>query len=192
MLPFYKSLDIPNLAAISEQIDRALPELVTGKFNLKEVYSFNLIDVESLKKLSPALTQWLTDVELNNHLLYAGLPWTAPSSKGSIHSDGKCIEAINLPIYNCDQGWMIWYDAEQMGGVNHMPSGNSTKNQLAEYVPYKHSGATELARISSSQAAWVNTQIPHQGINLSNRPRIILTLRFDVPINLEKLISFNV
>lgn len=189
MIPYYQPINVPNLSVISKQIDRALPDLVTGKFTLKEVYSINLIEIHLLKKFAPALNDWLFSIGLDQHLSYAALPWAAPHSKGPIHSDGKCIEAINLPVYNCEQGEMIWFDAEKMGDITAVPSNNSAKSQIAEFIPYKHNGAKELARVSSQIPAWVNTKIPHRGINFSDRPRIIITLRFDCPIDLKKILA---
>jgi hypothetical protein len=186
MHPYYKIISIPELAKISHEIDGALPQLITGAVDLKQVYSFNIIDTSRLLQLSPALTSWLDSVGLTSHLKYAGLPCTAPHSSGSIHTDGKCVEAINLPVYNCDQGYSIWYQASCIGTITESTSGKST-NQQAEYVPYSHADAVELSRVSNQHPIWFNTSIPHRGVNLSNRPRIILTLRFDCPIPIDTL-----
>lgn len=201
MLPYYKILTIPNLEQISHELDQALPELVTGRFDLKAVYSFNLVDVAQLLELAPALAAWLTAVGLKNNLLYAGFPWAAPSSMGVIHIDGKCSEAINFPVYNCERGYSVWYRANQAGSWAEAESGKSTNSldQRAEYVPYAlprqrlhltqimTADSPELARVSTQHPIWFNTHIPHRGINFSDRPRIILTMRFDCPINLDTL-----
>lgn len=186
MTQYYKIIKIPDLDQISQEVDAALGQLITGAANLKAVYTFNIVNTVRLLELVPSLTRWLDTVGLKNNLLYAGLPCTAPHSNGSIHTDGKCTEAINLPVYNCEDGYSVWYNAEQMGSIAESASGKSS-NQAAEYIPYMHAGAVELARVSNTHPIWFNTAVPHRGINTSNRPRIILTLRFDCPINVDTL-----
>jgi hypothetical protein len=186
MTQYYKIINIPELDKISHEVDVALGQLVTGAPDLKEVYTFNIINTTQLLDLAPSLAKWLDAVGLRYNLLYAGLPCTAPHSNGSIHTDGKCTESINLPVYNCNDGYSVWYDAIQIGGIAESTSGKST-NQAAEYVPYSHAGAVELARISNKHPIWFNTAVPHRGVNFSGRPRIILTLRFNCPINIDTL-----
>ena len=199
MLPYYKIITIPDLAQITQEVDRALPNLVTGKFNLKDVYSVSIVDTTHLLELAPTLAAWLDTIGLKNNLLYAGFPCAAPFSIGPIHSDGKCVESINLPVYNCERGYSVWYRANQIGKITTARSGNSTKDQRAEYVPYAlprqrlhltqimTADGPELARVSNQHPVWYNTQIPHRGINFSDQPRIILTMRFDCPINIDAL-----
>lgn len=186
MTQYYKIINVPGVDQISQEVDAALGQLVTGPANLKAVYTFNIVNPSELLKLAPSLSAWLDTIGLKNNLLYAGLPCTAPYSNGRIHTDGKCVEAINLPVYNCEEGYSAWYDAEQMGNITESVSGKST-NQLAEYVPYLHQGATELDRVSNKYPIWFNTAVPHRGLNPSNRPRIILTLRFNCPIDVDTL-----
>lgn len=186
MTQYYKIINVPDIDKISQEVDAGLNQLVTGAADLKAVYTFNIINTTRLLELAPSLAAWLDTVGLKNNLLYAGLPCTAPHSNGSIHTDGKCVEAINFPVYNCNDGHSVWYDAEQMGNIAESTSGKSA-NQSAQYVPYLHAGAVELARVSNRYPIWFNTSIPHRGINNSSRPRIILTLRFDCSINLDTL-----
>lgn len=201
MQPYYKIITVPDLEQITQELDQALPELVTGKFDIKAVYSFNIVDPKRLLELAPALAAWLDTIGLKNNLLYAGFPWAAPSSIGAIHNDGKCSEAINLPVYNCKKGYSVWYRADRAGGWSESESGKSTHSpeQLAEYVPYAlprqrlhltqimTANGPELARVSNLHPIWFNTHIPHCGINFSDQPRIILTMRFDCPINVDAL-----
>jgi hypothetical protein len=186
MTQYYKIIDVSNLSKISYEVDSALGQLVTGATDLKSVYTFNIINTTHLLQLVPSLADWLNIIGLKNNLIYAGLPCIAPHSRGGIHIDGKCIEAINLPVYNCENGYSVWYHAERTGNIAESLSGKST-NQSAEYIPYLSADPVELARVSNKHPVWVNTAVPHCGINDSNRPRIILTLRFDCPINIDSL-----
>lgn len=186
MMPYYTILNVPDLYKISQEVDAALTQLVTGAPDLKAVYTFNIINTTCLLELAPSLAAWLDTVGLKNNLLYAGLPCTAPRSIGYIHTDAKCSESINFPIYNCDGGYSAWYNAKPMNNITESTSGKST-DQLAEYILHARTGAVELARVSNKYPIWFNTSIPHNGTNTSDQPRIILTLRFDCPINVDAL-----
>jgi hypothetical protein len=192
MLPYYKIIDVVNLARITRELDRALPKLVTGQVDLKAVYSFNTIDPARLLELAPALTAWLDTVGLKNNLSVAGFPCTAPNSKGTIHTDLRYKypdlpgEGINFPVYNCNQGHSIWYQASQASTATESTSGKST-NHAPMFASYLDTDAVELARVSNQYPVWFNTDIPHTGINASDKPRIILTMRFDCAINVALL-----
>jgi hypothetical protein len=198
MLPYYKIITVPDLAQITQELDQAVSELITGKFDIKAVYSFNIVDCAKVLELVPTLAAWLTAVGLKNNLLYTGFPWVAPASAGTIHNDGKCSEAINLPVYNCERGYSVWYNAEQSGPWASANSTNSA-GQRPESVPYAlprqrlhltdimTADGPELARVSTQHPVWFNTHIPHRGINFSDRPRIILTMRFDCPLDVDAL-----
>ena len=204
MLPYYKIITVPDLDRITQELDQALPDLVTGQFNLKSIYSFNIVDCAKLLELAPALAAWLDTIGLKNNLALAAFPWAAPSSIGAVHTDPRpkypdlLSEAINLPVYNCERGYSVWYQTDQVGNLVEATSGKSS-DQAAEYLPYvlpkqrlhltrvMTAGNPELARVSTQSPVWFNTGIPHTGINFSNRPRIILTMRFGCPINLDTL-----
>jgi hypothetical protein len=186
MTPYYTILNVLDLYVISREIDAVVDQLVTGPADLKEVYTFNIIDTTRLLELVPSLANWLDAVGLKNHLLYAGLPCIAPYSAGNIHTDAKCSESINFPVYNCDSGYSAWYNAKPKGDITENTSGKST-DQSAEYIPHKNEGAVELARVSNKYPIWFNNSIPHNGINTSHQPRIILTMRFDCPIDVDAL-----
>jgi hypothetical protein len=207
MLPYYKILTVPNLEQISHELDQALPELVTGRFDLKAVYSFNMVDPALVLNLAPTLAAWLDTVGLKNNLNGAAFPWAAPASVGGVHTDLRPrypdlpSEAINFPVYNCERGYSVWCQANRDGAPSTAENGKSTDalDRSADYRPYAlpkqrlhltqipTADNPELARVSTQCPVWFNTGIPHRGINFSDRPRIILTMRFDCPINIDAL-----
>jgi hypothetical protein len=199
MLPYYKIITVPDLDRITQELDQALPE-----FDLKAVYSFNIVDKARLLELAPALVAWLTAVGLKNNLVVAAIIWAAPASVGVVHTDVRSNtdllgEAINLPVYNCEKGHSAWYQADQGGSRIKATGENSSLDQIAEYVPYvlpvrrlhltrvMTAGNPELARVSNLHPIWFNTDIPHTGINTSDKPRIILSMRFNCPLDVDAL-----
>lgn len=213
MLPYYKIITVPDLAQITQELDQAVSELITRQFDIKAVYNFNVIDTSRLLELSPALTAWLTAVGLKNNLLFAALGCCMPAIETQLHDDGLCTEAINFPVYNCEKGYSVWcrsgLDTHQ-DYVKRWEAIESEKNTIASIdrysreirssTMYRHrtrqrlhltdimtADNPELARVSNQYPVWVNTNIPHYGINLSDKMRIILTMRFNCPINIDAL-----
>ena len=200
MLPYYKIITVPNLEQISHELDQALPDLIVKRFNLKDIYSFNLVDVVKLLELAPALGNWLDTIGLKNNISFAGFPWAAPSSMGPIHTDGWIVDAINLPVYNCEKGYSVWYRGHQTVEEKIVHAGDViVNNHQAEYVPYAlprqrlhltqvmTADGPELARVSNRYPVWYNTRIPHRGINFSDQPRITFTVRFNCPLDVDAL-----
>lgn len=184
MKPYYEVLNVPNLSVISKEIELNLDTLIPDKRFKRIGYGFNRVMPEDLLKASPALEAYLDLIELKNHLAPSALPWAEPGVFGAVHIDVHYHEGINLPVMG--EGYGAWYYAEQKGGIKSAKIGsNDTSTKHGAYILCEN--ATEIARVSNSKAFWANTQIPHNGVNTGTTPRVILSLRFDIPLNIEKL-----
>jgi hypothetical protein len=177
MKPYFEILHIPNLSSISSEIAENLDILIPNKRFRRLGYGFNRVMPEDLLKASPSLGQYLESVGLKEHLAPSALPWAEPGISGAIHVDVVYHEGINLPVIG--EGYGAWYDAEYKGGIKSAKTGGVIP-QIGGYILCEN--AVEVARVSNSEAFWANTQIPHNGVNTGDSPRVILTLRFDVPI----------
>jgi len=182
MLPYFKVLQISNLEQISQEVRNNLTQLLPDSHT--RPYSFNLINEQDLLKISPTLAAWLKSVGLYNHLQYAGLPLVAPHTVGPLHMDGKCKEAINLPVFNCGVGYSSWHTSSTLSGEILPTTDGVHTSKKAEYVSCVDDGV-ELVRLENAHAAWVNTALPHKGTNTGKNPRMIMTLRFDRDIDID-------
>jgi hypothetical protein len=169
-LKTYKPAVIDNLPSIADQILGCLSTLPEGS-------SFFIQDTDYIKSHCPALGDYLDSIDLYQRWCYTGIAKLDACGVLPLHSDGKCRWALNLPILNCQQSYTIWYDAKPKEDITKpvVIDGVAT---TASYVKYKEETAVEIDRVCSDQALWVNVHTPHSAINYSDKPRIILSLRF--------------
>jgi hypothetical protein len=81
---------------------------------------------------------------------------------------------LNIPIINCDDSYTVWYDTE-LGDTFH--DDNDFRNTARIQKP--NTVATEIGRWDMRNPAWINTSIPHRPESTHNRPRAIISARFD-------------
>lgn len=182
MKPTHKPLtDARLLAAGRELAQIGLSKVGNG-------YAFNLTSHEQVLDGSPSLRAYLESKGLLGKVSFVGMPYCPPESKGMLHVDGKCAEAINFPVLNCDDADYIWFDAKIIDSeFRRTRAGQSTDSGVAEYRRCDSSGAKEIARSACAQPIWFNTHIPHCGVNRSAKPRVVATLRFSCALDLNAL-----
>lgn len=162
--------------------------LELGSRRASGAYAFNLINPEDVLSASPALRSYLVEKDLLNALVYVGMPRCPANYAGPIHVDGKCAEAINLPVINCADSDYVWFDAKIAGGgFRQTRAGHEAKKGVAEYRMCDKDTAVEISRVGCYQPVWFNTHIPHCGVNRSSAPRLVATLRFSRPLSVELL-----
>ena len=166
----YKSTTVDNLQLISRQVLECLD-------NLSEGNSFFIQDTKHFRTSCPAIGEYLESIGLCQRWSFTGIAKLEAQGTLPLHSDGKCRWALNLPILNCEQSYTIWYDAELKEDVVK-PVVIDGVVTSASYVKYREETAVEIDRVCSNQPLWVNVQTPHSAINYSDKPRIILSLRF--------------
>ena len=169
-LPFDPSLD--------DSITQAL-QYHCEKFLSYDNYHAEYIDINDLTKLVPDLTTQTQALGINLEL--AGFMCTPPGGQGPIHIDGSEQYAkywvLNLPIYNCDNTAMTWWQSSKAPEVRTYDE--IYKNSPVRY--YDRDCCVEIERCSLRQPTWVNVSVPHSVENLANDSmRVILTMRFDV------------
>lgn len=182
MKPPFKALHDPLLLKASTE----LTPLALEKVFTKRDYSFNLIDHDQLIEASPSLKSYLTKLNLLDKLEFAAIPLCPAFGSGTIHKDIAYPEALNLPIYNCQNSFFAWYDAELVDDeIRNTVLDDSRKDGIARYMLYRPDTAKEIARVSCAQPIWFNTQIPHRGFNSGRGPRVVATIRFSCKEILE-------
>lgn len=186
MRPYFEVLSVPGLHQISAEIASKLDVLIPDRRFKRLGYGFNRVMPGALLEASPSLRGYLDHVGLLYALGPSALPWAEPGVSGLIHQDVHWSEGINLPVIG--QGYGAWYDAQPLDKVKSSRVGSAdTSRQQGAYVPCNVNGAKELARVSNDLAFWANTTIPHNGVNSGSTPRVILSLRFEVPLNPQEI-----
>ncbi len=175
MKPCFKALNDPLLLKASLE----LTPLALEKAFTKREYAFNLIEHDQMIEVSPSLEAYLAKIGLLDKLEFAAIPLCPSFSAGVLHKDMAYPEALNLPIYNCQDSYFAWYDAELVDEtVRNTVLDDARKDGTARYMMYRTDTAKEIARVSCMQPIWFNTQVPHRGVNDGMGPRVIATIRF--------------
>lgn len=143
-------------------------------------YAFNSRDPQEIVESSPTIKGFLSDVGLINHLRYIGVPYCPPTSESLLHTDGKCLEAVNIPLLNCANCEYRWYSATPIDKAPRAAKAGRKSDFVAEYVRYSDEDAREISRCSTDQPLWINTSVPHKAINPTSLSRVVLTMRFSV------------
>lgn len=181
MRPYFEVLQVPNLQQISTEIAAQLDTLIPDRRFRRVGYGFNRIAPEALLQASPALGVYLESMGLKEHLGPSGLPWAEPGVSGMVHIDVHWDEGINMPVIG--EGYGAWYEAEPLERVKSSKPGSAdVSRERGAYIPCNKDNVKELARVSNDLAFWVNTKIPHNGVNTGTVPRVVMCLRFNVPL----------
>jgi len=102
-----------------------------------------------------------------------------PGQSAGIHIDGYSLErknasnfALNIPILNCEQGYMNWYD-----GAYDLVE-DKTKEGLKLLKIHWKEEPKIIERALINEPTLVKVNVPHNVENLSNQQRLMLSIRF--------------
>ena len=169
----YKVLDLPFLEIIAEKILRNLPaDYMTSDNYLsmpKELFEPCWPLVKAIETIRP----W-------SDVLCISIISAKPDTSLPIHIDSNLEDspwAINIPIYNCDD--VRSYTAFYKTIKDITPIEKSPKETHGDaYFDYTLDQVEEIDRLHLTTAMLFNTQVPHRVVNGSDKPRIIISVRF--------------
>lgn len=131
--------------------------------------------------IEPAVKESLgVDVKVKSAIMFI----SAPGFVQDLHIDGYDIKrinasnsALNLPIQNCDDGPMYWYNGEYYLSKSKMIN--------LKYLQINWTTEPSLAcRKIINKPTLVKINVPHHIENLSTEPRLMLSVRFTPDIQL--------
>jgi len=175
-MEFYKEINLPSWPLIQEFCRKKWH----GKFTTSQTFTGgDLFFIGSL--LSRDIKQELgLDVQIKTAIMFIN----EPRFLQDLHVDGFSVErinssntALNVPILNCDNGPMTWYD----GKFNLTESPHNTIKYLK--INWEEEPTIAEHKIINKPTI-VKIDIPHHIENQSDEPRLMLSVRFkkDIPI----------
>jgi hypothetical protein len=180
----YQYINLPNLDKISEEIFKKLPvETVAPKTGFVKVYPTEFFDTKTFRDAINKITSW-------DNIHAIALASTKRHSFLPIHTDyhdittRETVYALNIPIYNCDNTYVIFYRLINENILvkpeyqNHGPG--------EDYCKYNASDVKEIEKFYLKTAAFFNTQVPHSVVNNTNESRIVLSIRFKSKLEIFK------
>jgi len=181
MIPYFRKIKIPDLDVMSGEILDNVDIIRKSDYRaLTENSTFYDAHVRKLLECCPTLSAWLADHGIRQYLEFAMFPWIAAKSQSGLHLDFPASRAaINIPVLNCNNSFSSWHSSSTENPHNNLPFYSCVDTGI------------EYARIDSKFAHWFNSEIPHKGTNLSNEPRMIMTMRFSCNIDLDKFDTYE-
>lgn len=185
-----KIINIPNQEEILKELVDNFP-IYFGKLD-EVVAGFQGCDVNLIKQTCPKLCAFLAEKNLLHRWKGAGMSILKDNFVLPIHTDSYMSAreyALNIPIINCQDSYMIWYDIiDKSKAIKKAYTNNGVLVVSDHYDP---SNAIECERICSNSIMFVNIKTPHSGVNLNKEVRSMISLRFIPELTLEEIKNFN-
>jgi hypothetical protein len=144
-------------------------------------YGMLPLERKNVFDVCPTLIQELQRLELLDNFFNVCFISVDASKEFPPHIDTDDV-GLNIPLYNCDNTYTVWYDAkildqpvpEHMIGTLHV--------KAARIVDKKN--AVEIGRVEANQPLWLNTNVAHRPETHHDKLRMAASIRFyPEPIN---------
>lgn len=167
-------IDIPEFDCIQKK----LQDILVRQFDGANKEAIGFIEDEVIKTEVPELYRFF---EQNNLIpeCFAVLI-RDPHVTAPIHVDGDgsrpVVLAINLPVFNCENTYMYWFDVppDQLKFIEDR--GNRYKSLPLDYDWTK---ITPLETLELTKPCMVRINVPHNIVNDRDTVRAILSIRFN-------------
>ena len=184
-MQLYKKISIEGF----EKAQTNLLKLVNELFDYEELTTNIVVSKETIFERCP---------EIETFVVKNNLSWdvarffiTKPNDQTIIHNDGSSeypkFLALNLPILNCENTLMSWWDDVEIVQINpnDIPSHTQKYGSYIEHFVSKSGTSFDSVELNSPSLVRIN--YPHNVSNTNNQFRIIFSIRFNPePIHLWK------
>jgi hypothetical protein len=127
------------------------------------------------------LVQELLRLKLLDDFYFVGFVSVDASKEFPPHIDTLDV-GLNIPLYNCDDTFTVWYDAKILDQPfpDHVIGTGFVK--AARIVDKKN--AVEIGRVEANRPLWLNTNVAHKPETHHDKLRMAASIRFSPePIN---------
>lgn len=178
-MDYYKSASLPCW----KQLQSFCHSRWNGEFTLAKVYSGpEFVHIRNLVTADIKQSYQL-DIKVKHAILFIN----PGNFIQDLHVDGFEIgrvgasnTALNIPILNCDQGYMYWYTG-QYTLSKHL-------TDTLKYLKITWDGEPIIADSALiDKPTFVKIDTPHNIENKSNDPRLMLSIRFENDIPLDSI-----
>ena len=166
----YKAIDLPDFEIIKPQLIELMYKTITDY----DSTNTKATSYELIQQHCPTLIDFF---KANNLTLDVGRFFVTPPRDGLyIHVDGNSetsrIFSLNLPLLNCEQSEMIWWDQVDIVEYrSHASYGNNIAKMDGE-------NKIKIAGLALTSPHLVRVDIPHSVENNQDKLRAIFSMRF--------------
>ena len=182
----YKHIDLPHMAeiqkAVLEKLDKSYFKTTIFKVCSPDDFEFPLL-VEAVETIKP----WN---EVAHISVISQEPFVHKNNDKNVHKDVMSLTergqeqpvCLNIPIYNCEETYVAIYKQLQ---DPYLYRGTYPNGHTWEAWHWRPGGVEEIDKLYLHKPALFYTQMPHGIINETKNVRIIISVRFSTPIDLE-------
>jgi hypothetical protein len=138
-------------------------------------YGMLPLERKNVFDVCPTLIQELQRLKLLDNFLNVCFVSVHASKEFPPHIDTDDV-GLNIPLYNCDNTYTVWYDAKILDQPvpDHVIGTEDAK--LARIVDEKN--AVEIARVEANRPLWINTNVAHRPETHHDKLRMAASIRF--------------
>lgn len=177
----YKPVHIDNLENIQIELSKFIYS-IDKDFDTKST-DFIFVTKFRMASHTPLLCKLIRSMGLFSRWIGCGISSNNHGENLRIHVDQfdwtTVCYGLNIPVMNCEDSYTVWYDAELL---DENPSDDKPAYNNA---PIIKPGTTpiEIGRWAVKNPAWVNVSIPHCSVTEHNKPRALISARFDPEVH---------
>jgi hypothetical protein len=188
-MELYRRINIHNLVDIQRELFKEVEDVVVNK--TKPFFGKSFTKEEMTK--FPVLQTYLN--KISKFPLHEIRPLkffvSGPGVRGDLHYDHHTTSKVglNIPIFGGDNTYLNYYETNEEN-VKLVMEEKKSIAQLAYYAPIDTTSLKQLAHLEFNAPYLVRTDIFHRSENLSNQYRVIVTVRWQAPRELENFDDF--
>ena len=131
---------------------------------------------QKMMAMCPALKQELLRLKLLDSCFFVGFVSVHASKEFPPHVDTLDV-GLNIPLYNCDDTYTVWYNAKILDQPFPDYVIGTEAVRVARIVDKRH--AVEIGRVEANRPLWLNTNVAHRPETHHDKLRIAASVRFN-------------
>ena len=132
-------------------------------------------DRQRILAACPTFEQELLRLKLLDNFYFVGFVSVDASKEFPPHVDSRDV-GLNIPLYNCDNTYTVWYDAKILNQPFPDHVIGTLHVKVARIVDKKN--AVEIDRVESNRPLWINTNVAHRPETHHDKLRLAASIRF--------------
>ena len=179
------ALDDNALPAIQKELTKisvhTKTKLMVPYTSTFAVYGMDPEERKNVLDLCPTLIQELLRLKLLGSFYWIGFVSVDASKEFPPHIDTLDV-GLNIPLFNCDDTYTVWYDAKILDQPFPDHVIGTPLVEKARIVDKKN--AVEIGRVEANRPLWLNTNVAHRPETHHDKLRMAASIRFHPePIN---------
>lgn len=190
-MELYREINIPNLLDIQKELFKEIQHVVLSKSHR---FFGAPISVDGMNKF-PLLVDYLSSI--SKFPLHQIQPLKFFISCGgfsqTVHADYHTTSrvALNIPVFGCEGTYLNYYETtEENTRLYDIQS--KTINMTYSYQPIDNDNLKQIAHLEFNKPHLVRTDIFHSSENHTNHYRVVATVRWHAPRELDNFDDFIV